>query len=78
MLVHVVVRPFHDKQPRQDLKKDTSHPRGHCVGLRRTEVNVEDDHSHAYAGYLKPRKKSISQILNSNSLILFIIVLNSE
>lgn len=59
--------PAHYQQPRQNMDEHASHPRRHHVGLRRTEVNVEDHHCYAYtAKYKRDRRKCEKPARNSS------------
>lgn len=58
--------PAHYQQPRQNVDEHASDPRRHYMGLRRTEVYIQDHHCYAYAAtherqMLKRRSATVVQ-----------------
>ena len=47
--LQIVLRSSHDEKARKDVKKYASDPRGHRMGLRRTEMNIENHYCHTNA-----------------------------
>ena len=49
MFVQIVERPPHNKKSWQYVDKNSSDPGCHCMGLRGSEVNIQNYDCHTYA-----------------------------
>ena len=48
MSIFIIDRSLHTEKSGQDVDEDSSDPRSHGVGLRGSEMNIQDHNSYTY------------------------------